>query len=426
MARQEPRKWWLKIEYDFYLDKTTKILRRKCGELGIVLYQKMMLRSLADNFRITYAGLEESIAEEIATEIDEADVEAVERLLDFLGNHGLMVQEGEGTYYFPQAESLSSSEGASAERMRRHRGRASQSDGLSHSDGHSSQNSIIKEKQKQSNIQSYSNSYSYSSEYITDREEQSREEQSREEQAGPSLPSDRGAAEGGAAGAATASPRWSVSDLLDIRDRNKIDITDEGIKAFWAEREAQDWNLFGRPIDGITKALRGWVKWNDKYRASAAVSAAGSRERKQREDFTDEEMENQKLFPWDEIPEGAREDFENGTMTYGDLISWRGISSEEYLQGWEEIRGIIDLDTELISESLACELFEKSEELKIQTMEQRRDNDNIPGSCLRFIQFLDRRLDETRAKKRLCGAALKYLGDALKDRTGEKAMYLCD
>lgn len=157
-------RWWLQLQFAFFSDKRVRALRRKCGDLALIIYQKMMLKSLENNCSMKYEGLEDTFEEEIAVDIVEDEAEKVfliKNVMEFLICHDLMVEQEDGSYFFPQAATMSASETDSAERMRRKRERdkekASQCDGFASldtsicDDGTSQCEVIIKELELKNN-----------------------------------------------------------------------------------------------------------------------------------------------------------------------------------------------------------------------------------------------------------------------------------
>ena len=112
------RYYWLKLPKDFFEDRAIKKLRTIAGgDTYTIIYLKMLLKSLEDNGRFIYEGIEDNIAEEIALDIDEKE-DAVQVAMNYLIQKGLMVcteTEAELT----QMPELIGSEGESARRMRK-------------------------------------------------------------------------------------------------------------------------------------------------------------------------------------------------------------------------------------------------------------------------------------------------------------------
>lgn len=82
--------FWLKLPDNFFEDKSIKKLRKiAVGDTYTVIYLKMLLKSLKDNGLIYYDGIEDTVAEEIALELDE-DPENVLVTINFLKRYGLL------------------------------------------------------------------------------------------------------------------------------------------------------------------------------------------------------------------------------------------------------------------------------------------------------------------------------------------------
>lgn len=117
---ENKRYYWLKLPKDFFEDRAIKKLRTIAGgDTYTIIYLKMLLKSLEDNGKFIYEGIEESIAEEIALDIDEKE-DDVEITMNYLIQKGLMIctdVEAELT----QMPELIGSESDSARRMRKKR-----------------------------------------------------------------------------------------------------------------------------------------------------------------------------------------------------------------------------------------------------------------------------------------------------------------
>lgn len=113
--------YWLKLKDDFFRDKRIKKLRRIAGgDTYTIIYLKLQLLSLKHNGTLIYEGVEESLEEELALEIDE-DEDNVKVALAFLFTNGLI--EETDTNHFVMTETIKciGSESDSAERVRKHR-----------------------------------------------------------------------------------------------------------------------------------------------------------------------------------------------------------------------------------------------------------------------------------------------------------------
>lgn len=112
--------YWLKLPDNFFEDKSIKKLRRIAGgDTYTVIYLKMLLKSLKENGRIYYDGIEDSVAEEIALDLDE-DPDNVMVTLNFLKRYGLLEESGDDVM-LTQLTEMVGSETADAARKRRTR-----------------------------------------------------------------------------------------------------------------------------------------------------------------------------------------------------------------------------------------------------------------------------------------------------------------
>lgn len=117
------RYYWLQMKEDFFKDKRVKKLRKIAGgDTYTVIYLKMMLRSLENEGIIEFEGIEKTLADEIALDLDE-DADNVQITLTYLMQAELLVDMGNNQFFLPfVAESLGS-ESASAKRVRDYRAR---------------------------------------------------------------------------------------------------------------------------------------------------------------------------------------------------------------------------------------------------------------------------------------------------------------
>lgn len=113
--------FWLKLKDDFFRDKRIKKLRRIAGgDTYTVIYLKLQLLSLKNNGVLIYEGVEETLEEELALDIDE-DVDNVRVTLLFLRNNGLIEETEQDHFVMVETLKCIGSESASAERVRKHR-----------------------------------------------------------------------------------------------------------------------------------------------------------------------------------------------------------------------------------------------------------------------------------------------------------------
>ena len=113
--------FWLKLKEDFFRDKRIKKLRKIAGgDTYTIIYLKLQLLSLKHNGTLIYEGVEETLEEELALEIDE-DEDNVKIALAFLFNNGLIEETDPNHFVMTETIKCIGSESASAERVRKHR-----------------------------------------------------------------------------------------------------------------------------------------------------------------------------------------------------------------------------------------------------------------------------------------------------------------
>lgn len=113
--------FWLKLKEDFFRDKRIKKLRKIAGgDTYTIIYLKLQLLSLKHNGTLIYEGIEDTLEEELALEIDE-DEDNVKIALAYLFNNGLIEETDPNHFVMTETIKCIGSESASAERVRKHR-----------------------------------------------------------------------------------------------------------------------------------------------------------------------------------------------------------------------------------------------------------------------------------------------------------------
>ena len=111
------------MESSFFEQKEIKYLRRlPGGDTYTIIYLKLILKSLENNGKIYYENIGDNYTQEWSLEIEE-DEQAVNFLVGFLINKGLMIDCGSDEFEITKTKSLVGSETSSAERKRRQRER---------------------------------------------------------------------------------------------------------------------------------------------------------------------------------------------------------------------------------------------------------------------------------------------------------------
>ena len=114
------RVYWLKLPKDFFQSKEIKKLQRRAGgDTFVKIYLKLLLLSLGDEGHILFEQIEDTLAEQLAIEIDE-DVNDIEALLLYL-NHNKLISTNDNGIFMDQIPEMIGSETIDAERKRRER-----------------------------------------------------------------------------------------------------------------------------------------------------------------------------------------------------------------------------------------------------------------------------------------------------------------
>ena len=111
------RYYWLKLKDDFFSSKRIKKLRNMAGgDTYTIIYLKMQLLAMKTDGVLTWTGLEENFAEELALDLDEKP-DDVEVTLIYLLKTGLAETQDNRSFFFPYAIENTGSEDASAQRV---------------------------------------------------------------------------------------------------------------------------------------------------------------------------------------------------------------------------------------------------------------------------------------------------------------------
>lgn len=120
---EKNRYFWLKLNQDFFDSKRIKKLRRMAGgDTYTIIYLKMQLLALNNDGIITWTGLEENIADELALDLDEA-ADDIKVTLTYMLHCGLCETSDNVNFFLPYVVQNTGSEGSSAKRMREKRAR---------------------------------------------------------------------------------------------------------------------------------------------------------------------------------------------------------------------------------------------------------------------------------------------------------------
>ena len=117
------RYYWLKLYDDFFGSMRIKKLRKMAGgDTYVIIYLKMQLKAMKTDGVLHWSGLEDSIVDELALDLDE-EPDNVKVTLAYLLHCGLAESSDNTNFFFPYAVANTGSEGSSAKRVRDHRER---------------------------------------------------------------------------------------------------------------------------------------------------------------------------------------------------------------------------------------------------------------------------------------------------------------
>lgn len=117
----EKRYYWLKLKEDFFRSKDIKKLRKIAGgDTYTIIYLKMMLLSLKNDGKIFFEGVENTLAEELALDLDENEDNVVVTL-EFLKSRGLIEEISPEEFSLTETIKSIESKCASALRVEKHR-----------------------------------------------------------------------------------------------------------------------------------------------------------------------------------------------------------------------------------------------------------------------------------------------------------------
>ena len=115
------RYFWFKMKENFFQSKEMKKLRKLAGgDTYTIIYLKMIMLSTRTEGKITFDGVEETFAEEIALEIDE-DAENVKFAVSYFIKCKLIDVMSDNEIILNDAIKNIGTESESAERVRLHR-----------------------------------------------------------------------------------------------------------------------------------------------------------------------------------------------------------------------------------------------------------------------------------------------------------------
>lgn len=249
--------FWFKLKNTYFNQLTQKKMKRQeHGKDMQIIYLRMILLSLDKDGFILYQGVYDSLEEELSEEFDEP-VEMIHLTVNFLIENNMMsVNENDNSFFIPEALECTGSECESAERVRKHREEkkklqcnkdVTQSNEMKH-----------REEKKRTETDIYLKSdNSKTLDNISKTET---------EQAGDDFV-DRQTVSAAANAEPSDGDLFSMKQLVTIAKKNKINMDEEGIQAFFDTMQEDNWTLWGKPVEKkyIVRTMRAWIKRHPEY-----------------------------------------------------------------------------------------------------------------------------------------------------------------
>ena len=150
---------------------------------------------------------------------------------------------------------------------------------------------------------------------------------------------------GTAKAADAAAGLYSVDELMNIRTRNKVRLTDEGVRAFLDRMIKTGWMMSGAPVEkkNIVKVMRGWAKYNEEYRP--ATGAGSSISGKKHSELTKAELDADPV-PAD-VPDILKQFYHDDEITHEQYKVWWGVSNAEFDNAFAYLEDAVKLKTDI-------------------------------------------------------------------------------
>lgn len=258
--------FWLKLHKDYFSRLAQKKMRRQeHGKEMQIVYLRMMLLSIDKGGYIYYQGVYDSLEEELSEEFDEP-VEIIKETLDYLKKNNMISIDENLDCFVPETLEMTGCETKAAERMRRMREKKkNESVTLLHdvTDGDAPVTASYTETETEKSRTETDLHLNSDKSKSLDVKSKTNTEQADAD----SVSADQPAASAAANAEPPAADLFSVKQLLATAKKNKVNLTEEGVRAFHDEMHESGWILYQKPVEkkGIVKALRGWAKYHAEY-----------------------------------------------------------------------------------------------------------------------------------------------------------------
>lgn len=262
------RYFWLKLHKDYFSRLAQKKMKRQeHGKEMQIVYLRMMLLCIDKGGYIYYQGVYDSLEEELSEEFDEP-VEIVKKTLDYLRENNMISIDENLDCFVPETLEITGSETKAAERMRKMREKKkNESVTLLHdvTDGDAPVTASYTETETETEKSRTETDLHLNSDKSKSLDVKSKTETKQAN--ADSVSADQPAASAVADAEPPAGDLFSVKQLLATAKKNKVNLTEEGVRVFHDEMHESGWMLYQKPVEkkGIVKALRGWAKYHPEY-----------------------------------------------------------------------------------------------------------------------------------------------------------------
>lgn len=234
--KENKRYYWLKLQSTYFNQlEQKKMKKQENGKEMQVVYLRMMLSSIDKGGYIYYQGVFDTLEEELAEEFDE-DIGIIRKTLEYLQNNNMISINENSDCFIPEALEHTGSECYSAERMRRMRSKNKMSQ--------CDKDVTLSDEEKDTETERELRTETETEDFVF-------------------APASASAL----LGASQSCDLFSVDELISVVEKNKINLSMDGVIAFFQEMQTSNWVLYGKPVNknGIVKTLRGYSKYNERY-----------------------------------------------------------------------------------------------------------------------------------------------------------------
>ncbi|MCD8154524.1 MAG: phage replisome organizer N-terminal domain-containing protein [Clostridiales bacterium] len=218
--------YYLKLKENFFESDSMLLLESlPDGYLYSNVLLKLYLKSLKYGGRLALNGRIPYNTEMLAM-VTRHSVETVEKAIEVFKEFGLVEILDSGIIYMTDIQNFIGNSSSEADRIRKYRKQI---------------------KAEKDGVQMYGQMYDKCTPETETETEKKKETENRDKK-----------------NSASVSALFSFEELQEIVRKNKVKLSNEGVRTFYYEMAKSGWILYGKPVtrDGIVKSIRGWVKYH--------------------------------------------------------------------------------------------------------------------------------------------------------------------